>query len=102
RRPVRCVTAIGGLLWIAGFLSMTSFEPLLHGHLPRFLAPRFARLYWELGLMLPTAIAAFQVTVLSMAAARHCRRYVAELGKMSWDHDLLKSRSETELDDFFV
>jgi hypothetical protein len=53
----------------------------------------------HLGSLVLLTTASFQVTVLCAIASRQCKRFVAELNLREWDHDLLRSRSETERDD---
>ncbi len=96
-RAAHSLAIIGIVFWGILALSQTDWNawPLR----PRMTAEIQILLLLSTVLMI---ILTFQVTVLSLTASRLCGGYLKELDQFeSSGHDLLKSRSETEGDEFF-
>jgi hypothetical protein len=87
----RSLCSIGLVLWVIAFISQTDWA---HGWplIQKPPGPRSFLLF--LGTQLLWTIAAFQVTVLSIAACRLSGRAVAKMTSEEEGHELLKSRSE--------
>jgi hypothetical protein len=95
-RSARSFAMIGFALWLFHVLVLTDWMSWpLRRH------PMRGRdgLLFFLGNLFLLTVTSFQVTVLSILAARQCKRFVQELDRHEWDNDLLRSRSEPEKDD---
>jgi len=87
-RAAQTLCTVGLALWAMMFLTQTDWDrwPLIAKQTPAVVMMR-------LGETFLMALAAFQVTILCMATARQCRRYVRELNYED-GHELLTSRSD--------
>jgi hypothetical protein len=95
-RSARSFAVIGLALWCVELFMM--WAQWTHIVRPRRVMMQ-QRILLSIGSVFLTALTSFQVTVLCIAASRQCKRFVKELDWREWDHDLLKSRSESEKDE---
>lgn len=97
-RSARALATIGVVLWAIDFGTRTDWS-----RWPLEAAPiqKAEQLLLVIGGTVLSIVTTFQVTVLCMVASRQCRQFVAELDRLHRDPEALRSRSETEADEFF-
>ncbi len=102
-RSVWSMAAVGLLLWIIDLTFRTNWNnwplgPVVPG--PQIRMNQFLLLIiMMIGSTILLLVTTFQVMVLCLLASRQCRLFVAELKQSEREHDLLRSRSESEHDE---